>query len=152
MTIGNVWLTYIVTLSGVNDQRLLSVQGFKYRSASLLSVKMPKQGFTGITVSTDLKNRLAETTKTYGYRSVPDLIESLLAGIGDGTVTGTGTSEPCLLRSVRNGAETRSLSRSGWCGGWDFSSNLPARTSRSWHSLKRPRRTVDKSQSPRDGL
>jgi len=47
---------------------------------------MPKPGFTAITVSASLKERLSETARALGFCGVPSLIESLL------TITSTGTS------------------------------------------------------------
>jgi len=40
--------------------------------------KMPKLGYTAITVSLSLKHRLKETVKALGYGSVPALINDLL--------------------------------------------------------------------------
>jgi len=51
---------------------------------------MPKPGFTAITVSKSLKERLSNTAKALGYRSIPALIESLLYYTQDLRSSGVG--------------------------------------------------------------
>jgi hypothetical protein len=83
---------------------------------------MPKHGFTGLTVSVSLKQRLNEAAKAFGFSSVPALLESLLAG----TCTRNSTAiVPKGFGGRETGFETGCFSKSGWCGGWDLSTNLP---------------------------
>jgi len=86
---------------------------------------MPKPGFTGITVGVDLKHRLTETAEAYGCPSVPALIENLLASTGNGTVPGTGTSEPSPSWSTRGAGETTCPLNRNWCGGRDLNPRRP---------------------------
>ena len=100
---------------------MATVHDFKYPTASPLSIKMPKEGFTGITIALDLKQRLTETAKAYGFPSVPALVEGLLSG----TVPGTGTSEPSPSWSARGVDEPTCPLNRNWCGGRDLNPRRP---------------------------
>jgi hypothetical protein len=84
---------------------------------------MPKHGFTGLTVSVSLRQRLNEAAEAFGFSSVPALLESLLAG----TCTCNSTAlAPKGFGSRETGFKRGCFSKSGWCGGWDLNPRRPS--------------------------
>ena len=70
-------------------------------------IEMPKEGFTTITVSVALKDRLSAKSKEMGFRGVPSLIEAFLNGTG----TSTGTAKTENLPPFQNCTSNWSLGR-----------------------------------------
>ena len=58
---------------------------------------MPKDGFTVITVSIALKDRLASTAMEMGFKGVPRLLDAFLNGTSNGTSTAKCPISPPLL-------------------------------------------------------
>ena len=55
---------------------------------------MPKDGFTVITVSKALKDRLASTAMEMGFKGVPRLLDAFLNGTSNGTSTAKSSDLP----------------------------------------------------------
>jgi hypothetical protein len=82
---------------------------------------MLKSGFTGLTVSVSLKQRLNETARASGFSSVPALLESLLAGTCTCNSIGLVSAG---LKPREKGLETGSFIKAGWCGGQRYNSDF----------------------------
>ena len=50
---------------------------------------MPKNGFTALTVSVDLRDKLKRTAKERGYKSIPELLKAFLCTSTNCAVTST---------------------------------------------------------------
>ncbi len=70
---------------------------------------MLRSGFSGITVSIDLKCKLANVAETGGFAPIPALIDRLLSD----TIPCTGTREPPPFRSAKKGAKMGCFSKAG---------------------------------------
>ena len=69
-------------------------------------IEMPKEGFTAITVSIALKDRLALTAREMGFRGIPSLLDAFLNGTSNSTSTAISLNQaPFSERKPRAGFE-----------------------------------------------